>query len=172
MASSIPIQLKTGPVALSRDEAESFDYRASVTSFASSTSGTTLKPPPLPRKGLEGRPFECPICNCFMILETDLAWYSHVYRDLQPYVSSLGVLHPMYVGRLNANRFVRLDTAVHLIERSIPGVRGSITSWKSIGNDGSVWRDVSSCSIHETLFSHMFETLTVNPMPAKACRLL
>lgn len=89
VASSIPTRLKTGTSALHDDEAESFDYRASVTSFASSISGTLLRPPPLPREGREGRPFECPVCHCFMIMDTDLAWYSHVYRDLQPYMSVL-----------------------------------------------------------------------------------
>jgi hypothetical protein len=88
VASSIPAQLKAGSHTLELHDDDQFDDHASQTSYASSVnSSTTLRPPPLPQEGQDGRPFECPLCRYFTIIDQDIVWQKHVYRDLQPYVS-------------------------------------------------------------------------------------
>lgn len=91
VASSIPSQLKSGPFILNAnyDNYENhLDDAASQTSYASSAAGTTtLRPPPLPWDGHDGMPFECPFCRYFVLIDEELAWQRHVFRDLQPYVT-------------------------------------------------------------------------------------
>ncbi|KAH3913620.1 hypothetical protein HBH56_105500 [Parastagonospora nodorum] len=60
---------------------------ASQTSYASSNSDPSkIRPPKLPEHGLNGEPFECPLCFRFTSVKHLHAWHKHVYTDLQPYV--------------------------------------------------------------------------------------
>ncbi|EAT82091.2 hypothetical protein SNOG_10697 [Parastagonospora nodorum SN15] len=61
---------------------------ASQTSYASSNSDPSkIRPPKLPEHGLNGEPFECPLCFRFTSVKHLHAWHKHVYTDLQPYYS-------------------------------------------------------------------------------------
>ncbi|KAI8943304.1 hypothetical protein NX059_001324 [Plenodomus lindquistii] len=59
----------------------------SQTSYASSThDAARLQPPPRPESTKPDDPVECPLCFRFVTVETDKAWYKHVYQDIQPYM--------------------------------------------------------------------------------------
>lgn len=44
------------------------------------------KLPPIPRRGADQRPFECPYCFYIISVRDDRAWASHVFQDLLPYI--------------------------------------------------------------------------------------
>jgi hypothetical protein len=92
VASSIPAQGNISSKLPGLGEVERFNDEASQTSYASSTAdATSLRPPPLPKEGRDGLPFECPLCHYFTSIEHDIVWQKHVYSDLQPYVRIHGV---------------------------------------------------------------------------------
>lgn len=87
VASSIPTVAKESPSVAALDENDYYEDTLSQTSYASSTDSIArLRPPPLPEAGLDGDPFECPLCFRFTSVRQTAAWHKHVYRDLQPYV--------------------------------------------------------------------------------------
>ncbi|KAF2867799.1 hypothetical protein BDV95DRAFT_502175, partial [Massariosphaeria phaeospora] len=89
VASSIPEVVKANSSAVDLDNNDYYEDTLSQTSYASSTNDSTkLRPPPLPELGLDGDPFECPLCFRFTSVRHVSAWHKHVYRDLQPYVCS------------------------------------------------------------------------------------
>ena len=61
-----------------------------ATSFASSASSASgrrsLRPPPLPTDGVDGDPFQCPICFAMIVATNERAWRQHLFEDLPPYV--------------------------------------------------------------------------------------
>lgn len=92
-ASSIPLEAKDtmdakdATPAADLDTADIFEDSLSQTSYTSSNyDETRLRPPPLPKAGSDGEPFECPLCYRIARVKTLSAWHKHVYRDLQPYV--------------------------------------------------------------------------------------
>jgi hypothetical protein len=90
VASSIPAAMRSSSEGPTSNNDIEFDDHASQTSYASSKSGEgKLRPPPLPREGHDGTPFECPMCRYFVVIDQEVAWHTHVYNDLQPYVSSV-----------------------------------------------------------------------------------
>jgi hypothetical protein len=90
VASSIASHLKSGALEQGANDEIDTDDHESQTSYASSMSGaSTMRPPPLPEAGQNGKPFECPLCRDFTTISKYTAWQKHVYTDLQPYVSSL-----------------------------------------------------------------------------------
>ncbi|KAF2005540.1 hypothetical protein P154DRAFT_423989, partial [Amniculicola lignicola CBS 123094] len=90
VASSIPAAVKASTFEVDVGENDYYEETLSQTSYASSASDTTkLRPPPLPEQGQDGDPFECPLCFRFTSVRQVSAWHKHVYRDLQPYVSSM-----------------------------------------------------------------------------------
>ncbi|KAK8169920.1 hypothetical protein IWX90DRAFT_192809 [Phyllosticta citrichinensis] len=59
------------------------------TSFASSFHGQNdniLKLPRIPKDGLDGGPFQCPLCFGIISAKTENSWKKHVSKDLAPYV--------------------------------------------------------------------------------------
>jgi hypothetical protein len=89
VASSIPIAIKASASAAALDDDGYYEDTLSQTSYASSNSDPSrLCPPALPDGGQDGEPFECPLCFRFTSVRQATAWHKHVYRDLQPYVSS------------------------------------------------------------------------------------
>ncbi|KAL3434946.1 hypothetical protein BDV09DRAFT_195305 [Aspergillus tetrazonus] len=66
------------------------DAGASETSYGSTllegTSEDAPKIPPIPKKGAEQRPFECPYCFYIITVRDKRAWTRHIFRDLMPYV--------------------------------------------------------------------------------------
>jgi hypothetical protein len=89
VASSIPLAIKASASTVNLDEEDLYEDTLSQTSYASSNNESSrLRPPPLPEEGQDGDPFECPLCFRFTSVRQATAWHKHVYRDLQPYVSS------------------------------------------------------------------------------------
>jgi hypothetical protein len=89
IVSSLPPALKALDVSIADLDEDEYDDTQSVTSYASSGHDPEkLRPPPLPKRGEDGKPFECPLCFRFTVVQHVKAWHRHVYRDLQPYVSS------------------------------------------------------------------------------------
>ncbi|KAF1951152.1 hypothetical protein CC80DRAFT_425360, partial [Byssothecium circinans] len=91
VASSIPEEMKQTDFNIGLDddddEGEEYEEAHSQTSYATSCAGSTrLKPPPLPKQGSDYKPFECPICFRLTKARNIIAWYSHVYQDLRPYI--------------------------------------------------------------------------------------
>jgi hypothetical protein len=87
VASSLPLVIKTNTSVVEIDQNEYYEDTLSQTSYASSSHDPSrLRPPALPVAGEDGDPFECPLCFRFTSVRNSLAWYKHVYRDLQPYV--------------------------------------------------------------------------------------
>jgi hypothetical protein len=83
IASSLPPVLKASDVSSAELDDDEFDDTQSVTSYASSGHDPeNLRPPPLPEKGSDGEPFECPLCFRFTAVQHVKAWHRHVYRDL------------------------------------------------------------------------------------------
>jgi hypothetical protein len=94
VASSIPLAIKASASAAALDEDDYYEDTLSQTSYASSNSNPSrLRPPALPEGGQGGEPFECPLCFRFTSVRQATAWHKHVYRDLQPYVSSSWSFH-------------------------------------------------------------------------------
>jgi hypothetical protein len=90
VASSIPLAIRTSASAADLDEDGYYEDTLSQTSYASSNNDPSrLYPPTLPEAGQDGEPFECPLCFRFTSVRQEKAWHKHVYRDLQPYVSSI-----------------------------------------------------------------------------------
>ncbi len=90
VASSLPSNVKDVVSTAEFDVISFQEDTLSQTSYASSACDPTrLRPPPLPEQGVDGNPFECPLCLRFTSIQQTAAWYKHVYQDLQPYVSSL-----------------------------------------------------------------------------------
>ena len=62
-----------------------------------------IKVPPLPKEGLDGKPFECPYCFTICIFKgKGRSWKNHVFKDLQPYVCTFGecpTKHTMFATR-------------------------------------------------------------------------
>lgn len=50
------------------------------------TGADAPKIPPIPKKGTENKPFECPYCFCIITVRDRRAWARHIFRDLMPYV--------------------------------------------------------------------------------------
>lgn len=93
VASSIPLAIKASVSTVNLDEEDLYEDTLSQTSYASSNNDPSrLRPPPLPEQGQDGDPFECPLCLRFTSVRQATAWHKHVYRDLQPYVSSLPIV--------------------------------------------------------------------------------
>lgn len=63
---------------------------ASETSYGGTllegTGTDAPKIPPIPKKGTEQRPFECPYCFYIITVRDKRAWARHIFRDLLPYV--------------------------------------------------------------------------------------
>ncbi|KAK4233258.1 hypothetical protein C8A03DRAFT_19629, partial [Achaetomium macrosporum] len=63
-------------------------YAETVLSYYG-TNGNSIRIPPIPTTGRQGKSFECPICGCRGQLPADrwkTLWKRHVLSDLQPYV--------------------------------------------------------------------------------------
>ncbi|KAJ5633183.1 hypothetical protein N7490_009522 [Penicillium lividum] len=62
----------------------------SETSYGSTmlegSDGNAPKIPPLPKKGGENQPFECPYCFYIITARDKRSWARHIFRDLMPYV--------------------------------------------------------------------------------------
>jgi hypothetical protein len=94
VASSLPPAVKDSVDLADLEEEDEYDEAQSVTSYASSGHDPEkLRPPPLPMAGRDGEPFVCKLCFRFTAVRHAKAWQKHVYRDLQPYVSSLQLSH-------------------------------------------------------------------------------
>lgn len=90
VASSIPHAFKAD-IAIDNED---YEETLSQTSYASSNSDPTkLRPPPLPEAGVKGEPFECSLCCRMTSAQQTNIWHKHVYRDLQPFVSSIHTNH-------------------------------------------------------------------------------
>ncbi|KAJ6178157.1 hypothetical protein N7519_008618 [Penicillium mononematosum] len=72
-----------------------FSDRASDAGVSETSYGGTLlegtnadapKIPPIPKNGMEQRPFECPYCFYIITVRDRRAWARHIFRDLMPYV--------------------------------------------------------------------------------------
>ncbi|KAJ5498049.1 hypothetical protein N7453_007100 [Penicillium expansum] len=50
------------------------------------TGSDAPKIPPIPKKGTEKQPFECPYCFYIITVRDRRAWARHIFRDLMPYV--------------------------------------------------------------------------------------
>ena len=50
------------------------------------TGADAPKIPPIPKKGTENKPFECPYCFYIITVRDRRAWARHIFRDLMPYV--------------------------------------------------------------------------------------
>ncbi|KAJ5881516.1 uncharacterized protein N7529_000188 [Penicillium soppii] len=50
------------------------------------TDADAPKIPPIPKIGIENRPFECPYCFYIITVRDRRAWARHIFRDLMPYV--------------------------------------------------------------------------------------
>jgi len=90
IASSIPSHLKEGRIgAESTTQLAGFSDSESImsmTSYAASTTNSSLlRVPPLPKES-EAGPFKCPFCCMIVSIKTRRDWKKHVFRDLRPYV--------------------------------------------------------------------------------------
>lgn len=93
IVSSLPPDLKLDTDDLLLNTSESNDDLISETSYASSNNDPAkLRPPPLPERARDEKPFECPLCYRFTSVSNTRAWHKHVYQDLQPYVSWILIL--------------------------------------------------------------------------------
>jgi hypothetical protein len=72
-----------------------FNEMASEAGVSETSYGGTLldgtgadapKIPPIPKTGMEQRPFECPYCFYIITVRDRRAWARHIFRDLMPYV--------------------------------------------------------------------------------------
>lgn len=89
IASSIRTVIKDATSVAELRAIDEFEDSFSATSYTSSTdSPITVRPPLLPQEGQHGEPFECPLCFRITSAESPKAWLKHVFRDLQPYVST------------------------------------------------------------------------------------
>jgi len=87
VASSLPPAVKAGFIAPDLEITHDDEDAASQTSYASSNNDPSkIRPPQIPEQGLNGDPFECPLCFRFTSVQHVHAWHKHVYIDLQPYV--------------------------------------------------------------------------------------
>ena len=82
------------------------DTGQSQTSYTPSITGDEqhrIKVPPLPKEGLDEKPFECPYCFTICIFKGEgRSWKNHVFKDLQPYVCTFGECptnHTMFATR-------------------------------------------------------------------------
>ncbi|KAJ5194428.1 hypothetical protein N7491_001766 [Penicillium cf. griseofulvum] len=50
------------------------------------TGADAPKIPPIPKNGMDQRPFECPYCFYIITVRDRRAWARHIFRDLMPYV--------------------------------------------------------------------------------------
>ena len=88
VASSLPPAVKASVNIADLEEEDEYDETQSVTSYPSSGHDPEKKqPPPLPKAGRDGEPFECKLCFRPTAVRHVKAWQKHVYQDLQPYVS-------------------------------------------------------------------------------------
>lgn len=75
VASSIPHGMKSTSSSVDIDETKDFEDVVSETSYASSNADDSkLRPPPLPEAGLNGLPFECPLCFRIISARGVFAW--------------------------------------------------------------------------------------------------
>ncbi|KXG54364.1 uncharacterized protein PGRI_075080 [Penicillium griseofulvum] len=50
------------------------------------TGADAPKIPPIPKNGMDKKPFECPYCFYIITVRDRRAWARHIFRDLMPYV--------------------------------------------------------------------------------------
>lgn len=69
---------------------EESDTDVSETSYGGTLlDGSAADPPkipPIPREGMEKRPFKCPYCFYFISVSDKKAWARHIFRDVMPYI--------------------------------------------------------------------------------------
>jgi hypothetical protein len=141
VASSLPLAIKSSATALELVEDDLYEDTLSQTSYASSAQDSArLRPPPLPSAGQSGEPFECPLCFRFTSVRQLAAWYKHVYRDLQPYVSSQ---HSILDPYLMLARRVRPKAAKLPIELTNQGTNGFTMNCRCITGGGSALEGVT-----------------------------
>lgn len=75
IATSLVNSAKVTVPAAAIELAEETESVCTATSFAPTTTGdAALRPPPLPEKGQNGDPFECPLCYRIVVAEDQRSW--------------------------------------------------------------------------------------------------
>jgi hypothetical protein len=139
VASSLPTIARACTFTGALDEGDYNDTQ-SQTSYASSNNDESkLRPPPLPKEGWDGEPFECPLCFRIISVRQTTSWYKHVYRDLQPYVSRVNYFDMIRINR--ENRCVQPWSAKYPIASTNLDTNGSHTKCKNIEIVGNALKD-------------------------------
>lgn len=80
------------------------------------------KIPPMPKKGMGKRPFECPYCFYIITVRDRRAWARHIFRDLMPYVCifpGCSMPNKLYGGRRQWHHHIQQAHA------SVPSTNGT-----------------------------------------------
>lgn len=85
LATSRPETHAFDRVSLSGDQYDAESIGTATSYAATLNEATTLRPPAWPEDGQGGRPFECPLCYCIIIADSERSWRQHVFEDINPY---------------------------------------------------------------------------------------